>query len=101
MAALGDWWGLVQECEGLQGWERLRELSRLIGVAQPLAGGWLLAVPGAPGFRVRSDFHTIALQRRLGLPISMVERAAPGAEHAAECPSRRRRARPCAPHLAA
>ena len=32
----------------------LRECSRLIGVAQPLAGAWLQAIPGPNQFRLRS-----------------------------------------------
>ena len=49
----------------------LRECSRLIGVAQPLAGAWLQAIPGPNQFRLRSTLYVIALQRWLGLPIHM------------------------------
>jgi hypothetical protein len=40
----------------------LRECSRLIGVAQPLAGAWLRAIPGPSQFRLRSSLYVIALQ---------------------------------------
>ena len=55
--------------------EARRECSRLIGVAQPLAGAWLQAVPGPSQFRLRSSLYVIALQRRLGLPIAMASAA--------------------------
>ena len=48
---------------------------REIGVAQPLAGAWLQAVPGPSQFRLRSSLYVIALQRRLGLPIAMATAA--------------------------
>ena len=53
----------------------LRECSRLIGVAQPLAGAWLRAIPGPSQFRLRSSLYVIALQRWLGLPIHMASAA--------------------------
>ena len=53
----------------------LRECSRLIGVAQPLAGAWLQAIPGPNQFRLRSTLYVIALQRWLGLPIHMASAA--------------------------
>jgi len=71
---LGSWLELITGAEGLVG-ERggvkvaLRECSRLIGVAQPLAGAWLRAIPGPSQFRLRSSLYVIALQRWLGLPI--------------------------------
>ena len=55
--------------------EARRECSRLIGVAQPLAGAWLQAIPGPNQFRLRSTLYVIALQRRLGLPIAMASAA--------------------------
>ena len=67
---LDAWCGLVADVGGLgSAWEVRRELSRLIGVAQPLAGSWLLAIPSAPGFRVRSSLYVLMAQRRLGLPV--------------------------------
>jgi len=76
---LEGWLGQMLECGGLAdaAWEAPRECSRLIGVTQPLAGAWLLAVPSAPGFRIRSHIYTIALQRRLGLPISTMLQSLP------------------------
>ena len=77
---LEGWLGQMLECGGLAdaAWEAPRECSRLIGVTQPLAGAWLLAVPSASGFRVpRSHIYTIALQRRLGLPISTMLQSLP------------------------
>jgi hypothetical protein len=53
----------------------LRECSRLIGVAQPLAGAWLQAIPGPNQLRLRSTLYVIALQRWLGLPIHMASAA--------------------------
>ena len=53
----------------------LRECSRLIGVAQPLAGAWLQAIPGPNQSRLRSTLYVIALQRWLGLPIHMASAA--------------------------
>ena len=52
---LGSWLELMTEAAGLDG-ERggvkvaLRECSRLIGVAQPLASAWLQAIPGPSQF---------------------------------------------------
>ena len=77
---LGNWVGLVEESAALGGWEGRREASRLIGVAQPLAGAWLLAIPSVAGFRIRSDLFAIAAQRRLGLPITMLAQSAPSYE---------------------
>ena len=37
----------------------LRECSRLIGVAQPLAGAWLQAIPGPNQFRLRSTLYEV------------------------------------------
>ena len=67
------------ECGGLAdaAWEAPRECSRLIGVTQPLAGSWLLAVPSTPGYRIRSHIYTISIQRRLGLPISTLLQTLP------------------------
>ena len=76
---LEGWLGIMTECGGLADtvWEAPRECSRLVGITQPLAGGWLLAVPSTPGYRIRSHLYTIALQRRLGLPISTLLQALP------------------------
>ena len=53
---LASWLRLMTEAGGLEGeGEALRECSRLIGVAQPLAGAWLHAVPGPMQFRLRSS----------------------------------------------
>ena len=77
---LGSWLELITGAEGLVG-ERggvkvaLRECSRLIGVAQPLASAWLQAIPGPSQFRLRSSLYVIALQRWLGLPIHMASAA--------------------------
>ena len=73
---LAAWLELLTEAAGLDGGGvALRECSRLVGVAQPLAGAWLLAVPGPMQFRLRSSLYVIALQRRLGLPIHMASAA--------------------------
>ena len=70
VAQLGSWLELITSAAGLDG-ERcgvkvaLRECSRLIGVAQPLAGAWLRAIPGPSQFRLRSSLYVIALQRWL------------------------------------
>ena len=80
VAQLGSWLELITSAAGLDG-ERcgvkvaLRECSRLIGVAQPLAGAWLRAIPGPSQFRLRSSLYVIALQRWLGLPIHMASAA--------------------------
>jgi hypothetical protein len=77
----GSWLELMASAAGLDGEVRgtkvaLRECSRLIGVAQPLAGAWLQAIPGPNQFRLRSTLYVIALQRWLGLPIHMASAAA-------------------------
>ena len=77
---LGSWLELMVGAAGLDGEVRgtkvaLRECSRLIGVAQPLAGAWLQAIPGPNQFRLRSTLYVIALQRWLGLPIHMASAA--------------------------
>ena len=73
---LASWLQLLTAAAGLGGaGVALRECSRLIGVAQPLAGAWLQAVPGPSQFRLRSSLYVIALQRRLGLPIAMATAA--------------------------
>ena len=80
VAQLGSWLELMTGAAGLDG-ERcgvkvaLRECSRLIGVAQPLASAWLQAIPGPSQFRLRSSLYVIALQRWLGLPIHMASAA--------------------------
>ena len=76
----GSWLELMASAAGLDGEVRgtkvaLRECSRLIGVAQPLAGAWLQAIPGPNQFRLRSTLYVIALQRWLGLPIHMASAA--------------------------
>ena len=75
---LRDWLRLVDLAAAIgEKGRSLRELSRLIGVAQPLAGAWLAAIPASDPFRVRSEIFTIFLERRLGLPLScLVGRAA-------------------------
>ena len=74
----------MESAAGLDGVVRgtkvaLRECSRLIGVAQPLAGrARLQAIPGPNQFRLRSTLYVIALQglqRWLGLPIHMASAA--------------------------
>ena len=80
VAQLGSWLELMTSAAGLDGEQRgtrvaLRECSRLIGVAQPLAGAWLQAIPGPNQFRLRSTLYVIALQRWLGLPIHMASAA--------------------------
>jgi len=73
---LASWLWLMGEAGGLDGrGVAQRECSRLIGVAQPLAGAWLLAIPGPEQFRLKSSLYVIALQRRLGLPIAMASAA--------------------------
>ena len=73
---LGSWLEQMGEAAGLDGdGVVLRECSRLIGVAQPLAGAWLNAIPGPQQFQMRSSLFVIALQRRLGLPIAMASAA--------------------------
>ena len=73
---LGSWLDQLTKAAGLDGsGVALRECSRLIGVSQPLAGAWLNAIPGPQQFRMRSSLFVIALQRRLGLPISMATAA--------------------------
>merc|ERR1711956_68249 len=51
VAQLGSWLELMTSAAELDGEQRgtsvaQRECSRLIGVAQPLAGAWLQAIPG-------------------------------------------------------
>ena len=80
VSQLGSWLELMASAAGLDGEVRgtkvaLRECSRLIGVAQPLAGAWLQAIPGPNQFRLRSTLYVIALQRWLGLPIHMASAA--------------------------
>jgi len=80
VAQLGSWLELMTSAAGIDGEQRgtkvaLRECSRLIGVAQPLAGAWLQAIPGPNQFRLRSTLYVIALQRWLGLPIHMASAA--------------------------
>jgi len=73
---LASWLELLTESAGLDGTRvAQRECSRLVGVAQPPAGAWLQAVPGPNQFRLRSSLYVIALQRRLGLPITMASAA--------------------------
>ena len=64
-----EWLAIAMDLQGLDGAMRAREMSRLIGVSQPLAGAFLLSVPGPGQFRIRSSLFNIALQRRLGLPL--------------------------------
>ena len=65
---LSEWIRLATELGGLAGARAPRELSRLVGVSQPLAGAWLQSIPGPNQFRLRSSLYNIMLQRRLGLP---------------------------------
>jgi len=68
---LRDWLRLVDLAAAIgEKGRALRELSRLIGVAQPLAGAWMDAIPASQPFRARSEMVTIFLERRLGLPLS-------------------------------
>jgi hypothetical protein len=53
----------------------LREAVRLISVSQPSAGAFLNAVPKYACFRVPTPLMRIAVQRRLGLPVSEVATA--------------------------
>ena len=55
-----------------------REAVRMISVAQPHAGAWLNAVPSRKAFRINSWAMRIAVQRRLGLPLTA--HAASGSE---------------------
>ena len=76
VSCLHSWCELLTEAAGAEARGRPgRECSRLIGVAQPLAGAWLNAVPGPTQFRVPSSLFVIMVQRRLGLPIAMASAA--------------------------
>jgi hypothetical protein len=66
---LADWLQLMATLAGINhAPRRLREMSRFIGVSQPLAGAFLRAVPASDKFRVRSNEFNIIVERRLGLP---------------------------------
>ena len=66
---LDDWLQLTASLAGIDhAPRRLREMSRLVGVSQPLAGCFLRAVPASDAFRVRSTEFNIIVERRLGLP---------------------------------
>jgi hypothetical protein len=52
-----------------------REAARLIAVSQPYAGAFLNAVPKYHAFQIASPLLRIAVQRRLGLPVSEVATA--------------------------
>ena len=56
----------------------MRSCVRMISVAQPHAGAWLNAVPSRRAFRINSWAMRIAVQRRLGLPLTA--HAASGSE---------------------
>jgi len=61
---------LMASAAGLEGEVRgtkvaLRECSRLIDVAQPLAGAWLQAIPGPDQFRLRSTLYLSLCTARL------------------------------------
>ena len=61
---ISSWLELMASAAGLDGEVRgtkvaLRECSRLIGVAQPLAGAWLQAIPGPNQFRLRSTLYEV------------------------------------------
>jgi hypothetical protein len=49
---------------------RLREVTRLLDVAQPYAGGFLSQLPASPTARHKSTLWVWAMQRRFGLWVS-------------------------------
>ena len=59
-----------------------RELVRFVAASQPYAGAFLNAVPSRPAFRMPTWALLYVLQRRLGLPCTLVAAAShvPGAE---------------------
>ena len=60
------WWGLAQRLQGIS----MRELVRFISVSQACAGAYLNAVPKFDPFRLHTWAMRIAVQRRLGLPLT-------------------------------
>ena len=62
------WLGLLARLQGVS----VREATRFISVSQPDAGAFLNAVPKWDHFRMHTWAMRIAVQRRLGLPLSAV-----------------------------
>ena len=63
--------GWMQLYERLGSADGRRELVRLVAASQRSAGAWLNAVPALPPFQVRSWAFVLAMQRRLGLPLTL------------------------------